>query len=152
MLLCAAAISYGLLHFVRKERAAAYHLCLLCGRLEWREWQGKETLSTTVFDEHPAFLRRFGALLPPNHAHDWTIRGCICTDRGCALVESTGPVWIEVLPRLSDTAAAEALVRESVADSREQREELIRSFEGAFAGCGDRIDEAFARWQHQRGR
>ena len=60
--------------------------------------------------------------------------------------------WIKILPRLSDSAGAESLFREAIALTPEKRRELIEDFVWALERYDGTFDEAFSRWQVQRGK
>ena len=150
LVLGAAGIAFALLRFVRQERRAAVYACLECGRREWREYEGRELVSSRLGDDGSAFSQRFGAALPPDHAHDWMVDGCIFEGGKLSYTGDTARHWIEILPRLSDSAGAEALFREAIAGTREERRELIESFVRAVPGGGKEGDEAFAHWNTQR--
>lgn len=150
LLLVAAGMAFLLLRFGRHERSAAFHVCVECGRREWCEYEGHELVSNTLQDDGSVFLQRFGAALPPNHEHDWMVDGCIIEGDSYAYTGNSARVWIEILPRLADSAGSEALFREAVALTPERRRELIESFVAGFRACEGRLDEAFTRWNAQR--
>jgi len=150
LLLCSVGIAFLLRWFGRQERTAASYVCLECGRREWREHDGRELVSSSLDDDGSAFSQRFGSALPPDHAHDWMIAGCIFKGNTIAYTGDTARLWIEILPRLADSAGAEALFREAIALTSERRRELIDGFVGALRGCGGKQDEGFSRWNTQR--
>ena len=150
LLLCAAGISFLLLTHARHERSAAYYVCLECGRREWCEYDGDEQISSTLADDGSTFSQRFGAALPPDHAHDWMVDGCIFEGGRRSYMGQTAGRWIEILPRLADSAGADALFREAIAGTPEERLDLIESFLRGLGSSPGSIDEAFAHWNTQR--
>ena len=150
LLLGAAGIGFLLLWFGGHEGRAANYVCLECGRREWRQYDRHELISTTLEDDGSVFSQRFGAALPPEHTHDWMVDGCIFEGNEIANTGNTARTWIEILPRLSDSAGSEAIFREAIALPPERRREFIDSFVWALGRSGGTVDEDIAKWRAER--
>lgn len=130
----------------------ADYVCVECGRTEEQLRFAGWTLSRTVRDDGEEYGRRFVASRR-EHPHDWHLESCLFSWGmvSCTMEYLGG--WFRVLPKLTDRAAADQLVREAQALPPDQRARLMDEFT-TFVGHGGvdagGVDAAFESWRAQR--
>jgi hypothetical protein len=147
------ALWYGW-HWSCAQITEGSYRCMTCGRRErqtdWRGWRA----FTEVCESGDEYLRRFAAIIPSEHSHDWVAAGCMFTRTGVGCHSDIGLGWFDCLPSLRDRNAADAIVRESNALAEGPRRALMTEFTRRVRWWPDPTltrDEAFEAWIATRG-